>query len=111
VLAQLRTGIVRLNLYLFLIKAALSDQYACGEAREIVEYFLFRYRRWIMYQTEILQYTETYRSNISFYLGGKSLSDNESWTPNMKVVRATIRFAIAIGRLDTDPWQENSQQN
>jgi hypothetical protein len=33
VLAQLRTGIARLNSYLFLIKAVLSDQCACGEAK------------------------------------------------------------------------------
>jgi ribonuclease HI/exonuclease III len=111
VLAQLRTGIARLNSYLFLIKAAPSDQCACGEARETVEHFLFRCRRWITYRTEMLQCTEIHRSNISFYLGGKSPSDNKSWTPNMKAVRVTIRFAIATSRLDADPWQENSQQN
>ena len=78
VLAQLRTGIARLNSYLFLIKAAPSDQCACGEARETVEHFLFRCRRWITYRTEMLQCTEIHRSNISFYLGGKSPSDNKS---------------------------------
>ena len=111
VLAQLRTGIARLNSYLFLIKAAPSDQCACGEARETVEHFLFRCRRWITHRTEMLQCTEMYRSNISFYLGGKSPSDDKNWTPDMKAVRATIRFAIATGRLDADPWQGNSQQN
>ena len=105
VLAQLRTGIARLNSYLFLIKAAPSDQCACGEARETVEHFLFRCRKWTMHRTEMLQYTDTYRSNLSFYLGGKSLSDNKNWTPNRKAVRVTIRFAIATGRLDADPWQ------
>ncbi len=111
VLAQLRTGIARLNSYLFLIKATPSDQCACGEARETVERFLFRCRRWTTHRTEMLQCTEIHRSNISFYLGGKSPSDNEKWTPDMKAVRVTIRFAIATGRLDADPWQENSQQN
>ncbi|KAH8890649.1 hypothetical protein GQ53DRAFT_794671 [Thozetella sp. PMI_491] len=38
----------------------------------------------------MLQCTETHRSNISFYLGGKSPSDDKNWTPNMKAVRATI---------------------
>jgi ribonuclease HI len=47
VLAQLRTGIARLNSYLFLIKAAPSAQCACGEARETVEHSLSRCRRWI----------------------------------------------------------------
>jgi ribonuclease HI len=109
VLAQLRTGIARLNSYLVLIKAAPSDQCDCGEARETVEHFLFRCRRWTEHRKEMLQYTETHRSNISFYLGGKSPSDDNNWTPNIKAVRATIRFAIATGRLDADPWQGNSQ--
>jgi len=109
VLAQLRTGIARLNSYLVLIKAAPSDQCDCGEARETVEHFLFRCRRWTEHRKEMLQCTETYRSNISFYLGGKSLSDNKNWSPNMKAVQATIRFAIAAGRLDADPWQRSSQ--
>jgi ribonuclease HI len=94
VLAQLRTGIARLNSYLSLINAAPSDQCACGEARETVQHFLFRCRRWTMHRTEMLQCTETHKSNISFYLGGKTLSDDKNWTPNMKAVRATIRFAI-----------------
>jgi hypothetical protein len=111
VLAQLRTEIARLNSYLFLTKATPSDQCACGEARETVEHFLFRCRRWATHRTEMLQCTEIHRSNISFYLGGKSPSDNKDWTPDMKAVRVTIRFAIATGWLDADPWQENSQQN
>jgi ribonuclease HI len=109
VLAQLRTGIARLNSYLVLIKAAPSDQCDCGEARETVEHFLFRCKRWTEHRKEMLQCTETHRSNISFYLGGKSLSDDKNWTPDMKAVRTTIRFAIATGRLDADPWQGNSQ--
>jgi hypothetical protein len=111
VLAQLRTGIARLNSYLFLIKAAPSDQCACGEARETVEHFLFRCPKWATHRTEMLQCTEIHRSSISFYLGGKSPSDKKNWTPDMKAVRVTIRFTIATGRLDTDRWQESSQQN
>jgi ribonuclease HI len=109
VLAQLRTGIARLNSYLFLIKAAPSDQCACGQARGTVEHFLFRCRRWTTYRTGMLRCTDIHRSNISFYLGGKSPSDDKNWTPDIKAVRTTIRFAIATGRLDADPWQGNSQ--
>ena len=109
VLAQLRTGIARLNSYLFLIKAAPSDQCACGQARETVEHFLFRCRRWTTHRTEMLRCTDIHRSNISFHLGGKSPSDDKNWTPDMEAVRTTIRFAIATGRLDADPWQGNSQ--
>ncbi|KAJ0128704.1 Poly [ADP-ribose] polymerase 2 [Fusarium oxysporum f. sp. albedinis] len=55
----------------------------------------------LAHRTEMLQCTETLRGNLSFYLGGKSPSDDAKWTPNMQAVHATIRFAIATGRLDT----------
>ena len=102
VLAQLRTGMARLNAYLYRIEVAPSDQCACGQARETVEHFLFRCRKWAAHRAEMLQCTDTQRSNISFYLGGKSPSDGDKWTPNMEAVRATIRFAMATGRLDAD---------
>ncbi|CEJ62638.1 Putative Reverse transcriptase [Penicillium brasilianum] len=70
VLAQLRTGIARLNGYLFRINAAETDQCACGQARETVDRFLFRCRKWTAHRTEMLQCTHTHRSNISFFLGG-----------------------------------------
>ncbi|CRG92890.1 hypothetical protein PISL3812_09965 [Talaromyces islandicus] len=100
VLAQLRTGMARLNGYLYRINAAQTDQCACGQARETVEHFLFRCRKWTTYRTEMLQCTNTHRGNMSFFLGGKSPSDDQNWTPNLQAVRASIRFAIATGRLD-----------
>ena len=108
-LAQLRTGMARLNGYLHRINAVTSALCACGEARESVEHFLFRCRQWTAHRTEMLQCTTTNRGNLSFYLGGKSPSDDENWKPNMEAVRATIRFAIATGRLNADPWQGNHQ--
>ncbi|KZL81981.1 transposon i [Colletotrichum incanum] len=53
----------------------------------------------------MLQCTETQRSNISFYLGGKSPSDDDKWTPNMQAVRATIRFALATGHRTLNTWR------
>jgi len=44
-LAQLKTGMAKLNTYLHRIKKEPSDQYACGQARETVEHFLFRCRQ------------------------------------------------------------------
>ena len=44
VLAQLRTGMAKINTYLYRIKAASTDQCACGQAKETVEHFLFRCR-------------------------------------------------------------------
>ena len=49
VLAQLRTGMARLNTYLYRIKATLTEQCECGQARETIDHFLFRCRRWTMY--------------------------------------------------------------
>ena len=100
VLAQLRTGMARLNGYLYRINVAETDQCACGQARETVEHFLFRCQRWTTHRTEMLQCTHTRRGNISFFLGGKSPLDDQNWKPNLEAVRATIRFAIATGRLD-----------
>ena len=45
VLAQLRTGMARLNDYLYRIKAAASQQCACGHARETVDHSLFQCTR------------------------------------------------------------------
>jgi len=50
----------------------------------------------------MLAQTDTRRGNLSFCLGGKALSDPETWKPNMEAVRATIKFAIAIRRLDRE---------
>ncbi|KAJ5865178.1 uncharacterized protein N7529_007094 [Penicillium soppii] len=100
VLSQLRTGMARLNGYLFRINAAKTDQCACGQARETVDHFLFRCRKWTAHRTEMLQCTHTHRSNMSFFLGGKSPSDDQKWKPNLEAVRASIRFAIATGRLE-----------
>ena len=109
VLAQLRTGMARLNGYLYRIAAAESDQCECGQARETVDHFLFRCTKWIAHRSEMLQCTDTHRGNISFYLGGKSPSDDKNWKPNIEAVRATIRFAISTGRLDaSQPREETS---
>ncbi len=59
----------KLNGYLYRIDATPSDQCACGQARETVEHFLFRCTQWTQQRAELLQCTDTRRSNISFYLG------------------------------------------
>ena len=64
--------------------------------------------RWTGYRSKMLQCTDIHRSNMSFYLGGKSPSDNKNWTPNMAAVRATIPFAIATGRLETSQPHEDT---
>jgi hypothetical protein len=105
VLAQLRTGMARLNGYLHQIGASESDLCICGQAKETVKHFLFRCARWDAQRTKMLAQTDTRRGNLSYYLGGKASSDPETWAPNMDAVRAPIKYAIATGRLNTETEQ------
>jgi hypothetical protein len=102
VLAQLRTGMARLNGFLSRIGAVESDLCPYGQARETVEHFLLRCVRWTALREDMLRCTVTRRGILSFYLGGKVPSDPKMWSPDMKAVRATIKYAMATGRLDAD---------
>lgn len=102
VLAQLRTGMARLNGYLHRIGAAESDQCACGQASETVEHFLFNCSLWDTHRECLLEQTETRRGSLSYYLGGKAASDPLNWKPDIEAVRTTIKYAIATGRLDKE---------
>jgi len=99
ILAQLHTGMARLNGYLHQVEVASSDQCPYRHAKETVEHFLFHCMKWTALHTEMMQYTDTRRGNLSFYLGGKTSSDDDKWTPDANAVRATIQYAIATGRL------------
>jgi hypothetical protein len=103
ILAQLRTGMARLNGYLHRIGAAESEQCMCEQGKETVEHFLFRCRKWDAHRREMLEQTETRRGNLSFFLGGKTRADPPKWTPNLDAVKTTIKYAISTGRLDADP--------
>uniref|UniRef100_A0A8H7K5N7 RNase H type-1 domain-containing protein n=1 Tax=Bionectria ochroleuca TaxID=29856 RepID=A0A8H7K5N7_BIOOC len=52
-------------------------------------------------EASVLSQLRTGMARLNGYLGGKSPSDDAKWTPNMQAVHATIRFAMATGRLDT----------
>ncbi|EAQ82922.1 hypothetical protein CHGG_10740 [Chaetomium globosum CBS 148.51] len=109
VLAQLRTGMARLNGFLSRIGAVESDLCACGQARESVEHFLFRCLRWTALREDMLQCTVARRGSLSFYLGGKAPSDTRHWSPDMKAVRATIKYAMATGRLELNEEESLDQ--
>ena len=109
VLAQLRTGMTRLSGFLSRIGAAESDQCACGHARETVEHFLLRCVRWTTLREDMLQCTTTRRGSLSFYLGGKAPSDAKQWSPDMKAVRAAIKYALATRRLELLTQQSSAQ--
>ncbi|GKT68807.1 hypothetical protein ColTof4_01230 [Colletotrichum tofieldiae] len=100
VLAQLRTGMTRLNGYLHKIKAVPSGTCPCGQAEETVEHFLFRCTKWDQQRRELQQKTGQRTGNLPFHLGGKSRTDAHDWKPCMEAVQATIRYALATGRLD-----------
>lgn len=104
ILAQLRTGKSRLNSYLHGIEATDTDLCDCRQAVETVEHFLFRCKTWVSERESMMKCERTKMGDLSFFLGGKSMSDGEKWKPNMSAVRATIKFAMATGRLDTDRW-------
>jgi hypothetical protein len=86
VLAQLQTGMIRLNGYLHQIGAAESDQCRCNRARETVKHFLFWCSQWDAQRTQLLQQTDERSGNLSFCVGGKAASDGAEWSPNMEVV-------------------------
>jgi hypothetical protein len=48
---------------------------------------------------------KTREYSISFYLGGKVPSEPKEWMPDMKAVRATIKYAMATGRSERDDGQ------
>jgi hypothetical protein len=102
ILARLRTGMTKLNGYLYQIGAAESDQCECGAAKETIQHFLFRCTRWTTQRALLLQQTESRRGDLSFFLGGKAASDPADWRPNMTAVRATIQYTIATGRFAED---------
>jgi hypothetical protein len=102
VLAQLRTGMSRLNGYLCRINAAETDRCACGQAKETVEHFLFRCARWDRYRETMLRQTNSKMGCLSFFLEGMAPSDPPSWKPSLPVVRATVHYAVATGRLALD---------
>jgi ribonuclease HI len=109
ILAQLRTGMARLNGFLNRIGAAESDLCACGHASETVGHFLLRCSRWTALRDEMLQCSVTRRGSLSFYLGGKAPSEPRRWSPDMKAVRATIKYAIATGRLEQQEEERMEQ--
>jgi len=111
VLAQLRTGMARLNGYLHYIGAADTDQCACGQARETVEHFFFNCSQWATLRDCLSEEAETRRrGSLSYYLGGKAPSDPHNWKPNIEAVRTAIKYAIRTGRLDRGVEQAPTSQ-
>jgi hypothetical protein len=111
VLAQLWTGIARLNGYLHHIGAIDTDQYACGQARETVKHFLFNCSLWATHRDCLSEQIETRRrGSLLYYLGRKAASDLQNWRPTIKAVQTTIKYTIITGQLDREVEQTPASQ-
>jgi hypothetical protein len=100
ILVQLRTGMARVNRYLHRIGAVETDTCDCGQEEETVDHFLFRCPRWDEQREHMRIVDREMMGNLSFFLGGKTAEDGHRWSPNLRAVRAAIKFAISTGRLD-----------
>ncbi|KAJ6436625.1 endonuclease/exonuclease/phosphatase [Purpureocillium lavendulum] len=100
VLAQLRTGMMRLNSYLRKIGAAESDMCDCGQAPETTEHFLFRCKKWSGQREILFTCSRTKIGNLSFFLGGKATSDDDKWEPDMRAVGflSLLTDSSAVGK-------------
>ena len=102
ILAQLRTGMARLNDYLHRIGVSDTEQCECGTGKETIKHFLFLCPRWGHLRTQLLQQVGARIGDLSFCLGGRSKNqalDPSPWKPAMKGVRAAVHYAIATKRL------------
>ena len=103
--AQFRTDMARINNYLHRIGVSDTDRCDCGAATETVAHFLLLCARRNHLRAHLLQQLERRIGDISFCLRGRSKNlelDPSPWKPNMNAVRATIRYAIATGRMLVD---------
>ena len=116
ILPQLRTGISRLNSYLFRIGAADSDQCICSKGEETVHHSFFSCALWTELRAEIMQISRKEKrwGDTSFLLGSWSglRKDGElsKWKPNLQAVAAAIRFTKVTGRLTSLEKDEGSNE-
>ena len=110
ILAQLRSGMCRLNAYLAKIKAVESaDCSTCG-VPETVQHFLLQCKIWTSQRQELVETVKDRVNDLSYLLGGYSSvrdqkgnyvdGDVRKWKPNAKVVTATINFVKNTKRFD-----------
>lgn len=104
ILCQLRTGICRLNSYLAKIQAVDSDQCQCNRDVETVDHSLFRCSRWRNLRQELRSLAGHSWGDLAYVLGGWSNERKDgpldNWSPTITMIAATIKFAIATGRLE-----------
>jgi hypothetical protein len=109
ILIQARTGHCRLNQYLArggLVESALCE---CKQGEETIRHVILSCPRWAEERKELRAVAEGRAGDVPFLLGGWGVKkDNkgqlvdgprDKWKPDLKVVKATIRFLEQTGRL------------
>jgi hypothetical protein len=109
-LCQLRTSKNRLNSYLQGIGVSETDLCECpSHPSKTVRHFLFECSRWSQHRGRLREVAGDRWDDLAFFLGGRTEQTNvkgklldgerKSWEPNTEVVKRTIEFAMATGRL------------
>ena len=101
-LTQMRTGYCRLNQYLHRINAAENDKCRCGET-ETVHHFILHCPRWTRDREMLVEAVGPRAGQLAYLLGGYQGEELDGplqkWSPDLKVIRHTITFVQATGRL------------
>lgn len=105
-IAQLRTGKCRLNSYLYRINAVESNLCDLCRVPETVRHFLVECARWTAERAEHIQAATKRWCDVSYILGGwfseRLDGPRHRWKANMEVIKATIKFTRATGRLQVE---------
>ena len=102
-----------MSFYLAKIQAVDSDQCLCNRGIETVDHFLFRCPRCSFLRQELRSLAAHRWGDLAYALGGWSNERKEGpldqWSPGTTMVSATIKFAVATGRLE-DRSDETDQE-
>jgi len=110
VLVQARTGHCHLNKCLFQLKKTDSPQCSCGADEESVRHVILACPLWEAQRRELRIMAGQRWGDLSFLLGGQSSQvypgtgrridrGPDKWKPDHRMVKKTIQFLIATGRL------------
>lgn len=109
ILVQLRTNFSPLNQHLKQIRVSESEACSCGSAVESTMHFLFDCPRWSEERKSLREAMNNRWTDLAYALGGWNCRKDprtqrefdgpkEEWKPNMKVLKAVIKFVKATRR-------------
>ena len=107
ILSQIRTGCARINKYLSKIGAAESELCKHCQQIESIPHLLFTCRKWEQHRADMRAEHGNRYGELSYALGGYNNvsrdGEQAKWKPDLKAVKATIKFVLATKRLDYVP--------